>query len=326
VTAPGGTAPWSRAFGYRQVDLSTWIGTVHVPSPILTASGTSGHGAELAEYGPVGELGAVVVKSLAAFAWPGNPAPRVHQTALGMVNSVGLEGPGVQAWVREELPALVEAGARVVVSLWGRTVEDFRRAAGMLGEGLSGDRDADRAVVAVEVNVSCPNVEDAASMFAFSARSTAAAVSATACGRPRWAKLSPGVADLTEIAGAALDAGAEALTLVNTLPGMVIDVECRRPALGGGSGGMSGPALHPIAVRAVWECRRAYPTAGIVGVGGVAHGDGAVELLMAGADAVGVGTATFHDPRAPWRVERELVQWCRRHRVDAVRALVGAAQ
>jgi dihydroorotate dehydrogenase (NAD+) catalytic subunit len=284
----------------------------------MTASGTAGHGTELGAYGSLDGLGAVVVKSLSAGPWPGNAAPRVREVAAGMLNSVGLQGPGVVAWLEEDLPALVASGARVVASVWGRTVEEFGRAAALLA-------DAD-GVVAVEVNVSCPNVEDRSRMFAHSSSATAEAVDAAgAAGLPRWAKLSPNVADLCEIAEAALGAGAEALTLVNTLLGLAIDVEYQRPALGAGGGGLSGPAVHPVAVRAVWECRAAFPEAGIVGVGGVMAGCDAVELLQAGADAVQVGTATFRDPKAPWRILAEVERWCGRHRVAAVRELIGVA-
>jgi dihydroorotate dehydrogenase (NAD+) catalytic subunit len=182
--------------------------------------------------------------------------------------------------------------------------------------------------VAVEVNLSCPNVEDRRHMFAHSASAAAEAIAATGgCGRPRWAKLSPNVTDITEIAGAVLGAGAEAVTLVNTVMGMAIDLETRRPALGSGErgGGLSGAAIHPVAVRAVFDVRAAFPDAPIVGVGGVRRGEDAVELLLAGADAVQVGTATFADPRAPARVLEELGRWCRQHRVADVHELIGAA-
>lgn len=301
------------------VDLSTRIGSVRLPNPILTASGTSGHGAELEAYFPLSSLGAVVVKSVAAEAWPGNPAPRVHETASGMLNSVGLQGPGVEAWLEHDLPGLVAAGARVVASIWGTSVEGFAKAAAMLAG-------APPEVVAVEVNLSCPNVEARRSVFAHSASATAEAMAATAgCKRPRWAKLSPNVTDLPEIAGAALGAGAEALTLVNTVMGMAIDPATRRPRLGAGGGALSGPAVHPVAVRAVFECRAAFPDAPIVGVGGVASGEDAAELLVAGAAAVQVGTATFADPRAPARVLDQLDRWCRRHNVSTISALIGAA-
>jgi len=307
-----------RAGGDR-VELSTRVGSLVLASPVMTAAGTSGHGAELAAYLDLERLGAVVVKSLSARAWPGNPAPRVAPLAVGMIHSVGLQGPGVGAWLEEELPLLEASRAAVVVSLWGRTIEEYGEAAGLLA-GTS------RSIVAVEVNVSCPNLEDGRRMFAHSATATAEAVSAAgAAGLPRWAKLSPGGADVVEIAGAAISAGAEAVTLVNTLPGMAIDVETRRPVLGAGGGGVSGAALHPIAVRAVHDCRAAFPGASIVGAGGVATGRDAVELLLAGANAVQVGTATFEDPRAPGRVLAELQAWCIAHGLDRVTDLVSGA-
>ncbi len=300
------------------VDLRTTVGSVELPNPVLTASGTAGHGAELAGYLDLARLGAIVVKSLAAEPWPGNPPPRVHQTPAGMLNSVGLQGTGVAAWLVDELPRLEERGARVVASIWGRRVEDYERAARLL-RGAPG-------VVAVEVNVSCPNLEDRSRMFAHSASATSDAVAAAAAADlPRWVKLSPNTPDLVEIAGAALEAGAEALVLVNTVLGLAVDIRHRTYRLGSGprGGGLSGPAIRPVAVRAVHDCRAAFPEAGIVGVGGVARGVDAVELLMAGADAVEVGTATFLNPRAPAKVLAELTAWCRRNRVGDVRSIVG---
>jgi dihydroorotate dehydrogenase (NAD+) catalytic subunit len=292
---------------------------VALPNPVMTASGTSGHGAELAPYLALGSLGAVVVKSLSAEPYPGNPAPRVHGTTAGMLNSVGLQGPGVESWLEHDLPPLLETGARVVASIWGQRVDDFAKAATMLAQ-------APPEVVAIEVNVSCPNLEDRRQMFAHSPVATAEAVAASAAGgRPRWAKLSPNVADLCEIAGAALDAGAESLTLINTVLGLAIDPETRAPRLGAGGGGLSGPAIHPIAVRAVHDCRAAFPSACIVGVGGVTTGTDAVELVLAGASAVQVGTATFADPRAPARVLAEVVRWCEEHQVTRLAELIGGA-
>jgi dihydroorotate dehydrogenase (NAD+) catalytic subunit len=285
----------------------------------MTASGTAGHGAELGRYFALSDLGGVVVKSLAAEPWAGNPAPRVHETPGGMLNSVGLQGPGVEAWLEGELPALEAAGATVIASIWGFTVEAYEKAAAMLAA-------APPSVVAVEVNLSCPNVEHRRAMFAHSASATAEAVEATAvCLRPRWAKLSPNVTDVTEIAGAALGAGAEAVTLVNTVMAMAIDVETRRPRLGNGGGGLSGPAIHPVAVRAVYDTYAAFPDADIVGAGGVASAADAIELVMAGARAVQVGTATFADPRAPHRILGQLERWCRRHGVTSIDQLIGAA-
>lgn len=303
----------------RSVDMCTRVGSVSLVSPILTASGTAGHGDELSAYVELDRLGAVVVKSLSPDPWPGNPAPRVHQTPAGMINSVGLQGPGIAAWLNEELPPLLATGATVVASIWGTTIDDYRRAGEMLST-------APAQVVAVEVNVSCPNHHDRNRMFAHSAESTAAAITAAqSCGRPLWAKLSPNVADLASIAAAARDAGAEAVTLVNTLLGMVIDTETRRPILGGGGGGLSGPAMHPVAVRAVHDVHAALPDLPIVGVGGVASGIDAIELILAGASAVEVGTATFLDPRSVTRIADEVERWCVDHDVDAVTELIGAA-
>ncbi len=287
-------------------DVATQVGSVALPNPIMTASGTSGHGTELADYGDLAVLGAVVVKSLCVQPWAGNPAPRMHEVGTGLLNSVGLQGPGLAAWLERELPALTATGARVVVSIWGQSVADYGRAAALLTQAAR----RESALVAVEVNVSCPNVEDRSRMFAHSEEATNEAVAASECGLPRWAKLSPNVADVTAIAGAALAGGAEGLTLTNTLLGLALDVDTGRPVLGAGGGGLSGPALHPVALRAVWECRSAFPGAAIVGVGGVTSGVDAVEFLRAGADAVQVGTATFRDPRAPWKVLRQLGRWC----------------
>ena len=181
-------------------------------------------------------------------------------------------------------------------------------------------------IVALEVNASCPNLEGRSSIFAHSPEATARIVRASLVAEvPLWVKLSPNTPDLVSIAGAALEAGADALVLVNTVLGLAIDIERRRPALGNGGGGVSGPGILPVALRAVFECREAYPESAIVGVGGVSSGEDAVAMLMAGANAVEVGTATFANPRAPWIVQRELEKWMRRHRVLSVSELVGAA-
>jgi len=301
------------------VDLQATIGSVVLPNPVMTASGTAGHGAELGRYLDLAGLGAIVVKSLSATPWAGNPAPRVHETTAGMLNSVGLQNPGVEAWMEEELPQLLDSRARIVASIWGFTVEDYVKTAASLA-------DSPASVVAVEVNLSCPNLEDPRHMFAHSPEATAEVLEGTAaCGRPRWAKLSPNVTDIVEIAAAARRGGAEAVTLVNTVLGMAIDPETRRPRLGAGGGGLSGPAIHPIAVRAVHDVRAALPDVPIVGVGGVRSAEDAVELLLAGADAIQVGTATFADPRAPERVLHDLARWCERRGVMTIRELTGGA-
>ena len=300
-------------------ELETAIGSVRLPNPVMTASGTVGHGSELARYLDYSELGAVVVKSLAPYEWAGNPPPRVHPLPAGMINSVGLQGPGLPRWLDDELPELAESGARVVVSIWGRSLDDYAAAAEILARSDRG------AVIAVEVNVSCPNLEDRGRMFSHSGAMTEAALAATAtCGLPRWAKLSA-TGDLVEIAAAAVQGGASALTLINTLLGMVIDTEAREPLLGAGGGGVSGRAMGPVAVRAVYDVHAALPEVPIIGVGGIASGTDAVEMLMAGARAVQVGTATFADPRAPAKVLRDLTRWCAAHGVSRLDELIGAA-
>ena len=299
------------------VDLTTSIGPVVLPNPVMTASGTAGHADELAAFVDPAALGAVVVKSVAPYAWSGNPPPRLHAATAGMVNSVGLQGAGVVAWRRDDLPRLAVRRARVVASVWGRTVDDYAEAASLLAGAP--------AVVALEANLSCPNIEGKG-MFAQSADATHDAVAACSGARvPVWAKLTAAVADVPEIASAAAAGGATAVTLINTLPALVIDVERRRRALGGTGGGLSGAAIHPVAVRAVHVVHVACPELAIVGVGGVTDAVTAVELLLAGASAVQVGTATFADPRAPTRVLADLVDWCRRHGVSRVADLVGGA-
>lgn len=308
-----------RAMVAGDVDMTCRLGSIQLLNPVMTASGTAGHGDELQAYFPLSSLGAVVAKSISPGPWPGNPAPRVHQTPSGMLNSVGLQGPGVEAWIREDLPLLVTAGARVVVSIWGQRVADYAEAATMLA-GVDG-------LTAIEVNVSCPNVEDRRRMFAHSPEATAEVLAAVhqANPLPLWAKLSPNVADVAEVANAAIGAGAEAVTLINTVLGMTIDIDKRRPLLGAGGGGLSGAAIHPVAVRAVYDVRSALPDATIIGVGGVMSGADAIELLMAGANGIQVGTATFRDPRAPLRVLEEMESWCARRGVRSVSDLIGAA-
>ncbi len=302
--------------------MSVRLGAVELSNPIVAASGTYGHGAEVARQGDPTHIGAVTTKSVSADPWPGNPAPRVHETPAGMLNSVGLQNPGVDRWRDEELPALLDTGARVIASIWGRSVDDFARAAKGVAEV------ADR-LVALEVNVSCPNLEGRSEMFAHSADATRAAVDAAVAQAghlPVFAKLSPNVTDLASIAAAAIDGGAVGLTLINTLLGMVIDPETRRPRLGNVGGGLSGPAIRPVAVRTVHEMHAEFPEVPIIGTGGVASGEDAVEMLLAGATAVGVGTASFRDPRAPQKVAVELERWCRRHGVEAVAELTGAVE
>ncbi len=301
------------------VDLRTRVGSVQLPNPVMTASGTAGHGAEFQAFFDLVELGAHVVKSLAAFEWEGNPAPRLHPAGIGMLNAVGLQGPGVAAWLADDLPALSATGARVVASIWGRSVDEYRRAAELIA-------DAPANVVAVEINLSCPNLEGRRGIFAHDPALSAEVVEAVAvCGRPRWAKLSANTDRVVEVAAAAHQAGAEAVTLINTLLGMVIDPQTRRAVLGAGGGGFSGRPIHPVAVRTVFDVHAAFPGLPIIGAGGVASGWDAVELILAGASAIQVGTASFVDPRASVQVLRGMTDWCNDHGVRSIDEMVGGA-
>lgn len=300
-------------------DLTTRVGSVVLPNPVMPASGTAGHGTELGAYVDLSSLGAVVVKSLAAYPWDGNPALRTFGTHGGMINSVGLQGPGVEAWRREKLPALIDSGARVVASIWGRSIDDYRRAAEQLAGVPAG-------VVAVEVNLSCPNTEAGGELLAHDPEASAATIAAVeACGLPRWAKLSPNTSRVAEVAAAVHQAGAEAVTLINTVLGMAIDPVTGRYRLGSAErgGGLSGPAVHPVAVRIVHDVHRAVPDLPIIGVGGVRTGLEALELIRAGASAVQVGTANFDDPRSTARVLAELEALMDEIGAGSVRDLIG---
>jgi dihydroorotate dehydrogenase (NAD+) catalytic subunit len=285
------------------IDTRVRVGSVELSAPVMTASGTVGYGTELSGHLDFSALGAVVTKSLASYEWPGNPAPRLHPTAQGMMNAVGLQGPGVAYWLDHVVDDLLATGATVVASIWGRSVEDYAEAAALLAAAPAG-------VVAVEVNLSCPNLEGRGSIFAHDAVLSAEVIAATAaCGRPRWAKLSANTDRIIGVAEAVAGAGAEAVTCVNTLLGLGYDPVTLAPTLGAGGGGLSGRAIHPVAVRAVHDVHQALPDLPVVGVGGVASGWDAVELMLAGACAIQVGTATFADPRATQRVLDELVAW-----------------
>ena len=313
-----------RRGGEAAVDLTARIGPVTLANPVMPASGTAGNSDELATFADPRRLGAVVTKSLCVDPWPGNPSPRVHQATAGMINSVGLQGPGVAAWLDQSLPAMIASGATVVGSIWGRTIDDYVAAA----ELMAG---APAEVVAVEVNLSCPNLDGGAHLFAHdpdvAAEVIAGCARAMQSGTPRplWAKLSANTHRMIEVAGVVHAAGASAVTLINTMMGMAIDVERRAPVLGAGGGGLSGPAIRPIAVRAVYDVHAAHPELPIVGVGGIASAEDAVEHLMAGASAVQIGTAGLADPRATVRILDELRTWCSRHGIAATEELVGSA-
>ena len=307
---------------FGDVDTRVRVGSVELAHAVMTASGTSGHGAELGHYFPLSGLGAVVVKSLSVMPWAGNPSPRLHPLPHGMINAVGLQGPGVSAWFDEHLHQLARHGAHTVIRLWGRSVDEYRRAAEIVASRLAAS-DADH-VVSVEVNLSCPNLEGRRGIFAHDAALSAEVVDAClSVGRPLWAKLSPNTDRLVEVASAVHVAGAEAVTLVNTVVGLVLD-DAGDPVLGKGGGGLSGPMIHPVAVRAVSDVREGCPDLPIIGVGGVSSGATAGALMRAGAAAVQVGTASFADPRAPKMVADDLEKWAREQGFSRLSDITGA--
>lgn len=288
-----------RGRGSRALEMlgAVSVGGVELSCPFMTASGTSGHDVELGSYMPLHALGAVVVKSLFHEEWAGNPAPRVHVAGSGMINAVGLQGPGVGAWIEESLPKLQARGVAVVVSVWGRTVDEYERAAAHLS-GLAGE------ILAVEVNLSCPNLEGRAGIIAHDPATSAAVIRAVAScvSVPVWAKLSANTHVIVDVARAVTEAGASAVVLINTMLGMQLSPVSLRPTLGNGGGGLSGPPIHAIAVRSVYDVHAALPEVDIVGVGGISGAHDAIEMMAAGARAVQIGTASFARPDATWRV------------------------
>lgn len=284
------------------VDLSTTLGNAWFPTPIFTASGCASSGKELAQFFPLGDIGAVVTKSVMAKPRHGRPTPRMAETPSGMLNSIGLQGPGIDAFLANDVPWLLEQKSRVIVSIAGETIEEYATLARKL-RSVAG-------ISAVEVNISCPNVENRGLVFACdpdASRRVIDGVRKTIGGDlPIIAKLSPDVTDLPSIARGVVDAGADGLALINTVLGMVINLDTMRPHLGGKTGGLSGPAIRPVAVRAIYQVHAALPHVPILGMGGVSSGRDALELILAGASGVSVGTASFGDPTALIKIQNEL--------------------
>ena len=304
-------------------DLSTTLAGVRFPNPIFTASGCAAAGRELSAFFDVADLGAIVTKSVMLAPRLGRATPRMAETPSGMLNSIGLQGPGIAAFLESDLPWLVEHGARAVVSIAGGTVDEYGELARRLrgAPGLS----------MVEVNISCPNVADRGQVFACNAVAAADVISTVRKELtgpnhvPVFAKLSPDVTDIVEIASSVVEAGADGLSLINTLLGMVIDPETLRPQLAGITGGLSGPAIRPVALRCIYQVHAALPAVPLLGMGGVRSGADALAFLAAGASAVSVGTAVFGDPGAPMRIVGELAAELKARGIDDVMDAVGAA-
>ena len=311
----------TRGCPMNNFDFSTTLGNAFFNTPIFTASGCASSGKELAQFFPLNEIGAVVTKSVMNKPRYGRPTPRMAETPSGMLNSIGLQGPGIDAFLAKDIPWLVQQKSRVIISIAGETVEEYATLARKVRSvpGIS----------AIEVNISCPNVENRGMVFACdpdASRRVIDGVRRTIGGEiPIIAKLSPDVTNLPAIAQGVVDSGADALALINTVLGMVINLDSMRPHLGGKTGGLSGPAIKPIAVRAIYQVHAAMPHIPILGMGGVSSGRDALELIVAGASGVSVGTASFGNPHAVIEIQRELQELLIAKGFQSLKSAIGYA-
>lgn len=305
----------------HKIDQSAKFGAVTFPFPIFTASGCAANGKELSQFFNLSDIGALVTKSVMNNPRSGRATPRMAETASGMLNAIGLQGPGIDSFLENDLPWLYEQGARTIVSIAGESVEEFAALARKVRQAPG--------VSAIEVNISCPNVENRGLVFAcdpVSARNVIEAVKRSIGNTlPIIAKLSPDVTDISIIAREVQAAGADAVAMINTLLGMVIDTKKMRPVLANKTGGLSGPAIRPVAVRAIYQVHAALPHLPILGMGGVMSGEDAFELILAGASGVSVGTASFNDPSAAPRIQNELAALIEQRGFNSVVEAVGYA-
>ena len=305
-----------------KIDMSVDLGKFKLKNPVVTASGTFGYGYEYNQLYDISKLGAVVVKGIAPFVSNGNPTPRVAETASGMLNAIGLQGPGIDKFLHGEhyMPFLRTTGATVIVNIWGKSIADYCEVA----ERLDADREG---VSALEVNISCPNVKAGGVAFGTDTKLLTEVISAVrkATTLPLIVKLSPNVTKIGDFAKAAEDAGADAVSLINTITGMAINAETRKPKIANLTGGLSGPAVKPVALRMVYEASKAVSIP-VIGMGGICNGIDAVEFMLAGAKAVAVGTATFVDPYAPLKVIEGIEDYLARHNYKSVSEIVGALE
>ncbi|MBK6761996.1 MAG: dihydroorotate dehydrogenase [Micrococcales bacterium] len=294
---------------------------VEFAGPAFTASGCAAAGKELSGFFDLTEIGGVVTKSIMMRPRSGRPTPRMVETPSGMLNSIGLQGPGIESFLANDLPWLAERDVSAVVSIAGESVEEYAQLARILRN--------EPAVKAIEVNISCPNVESRGQVFACDVMSASSVIHQvrrnSGSSTPILAKLSPDVTSIAEIAVSCHNAGADGFSMINTTLGMAIDTDTLRPILGGVTGGLSGPAIRPMALRCVWQVHQLLPDVPILGMGGIATGADALQFLAAGASAVSVGTMTFHDPSAPVRVQRELLALLGERGFATVGAAVGIA-
>lgn len=300
----------------QNVDLSVDFAGIRLKNPVLTASGTFGYGEEYSEFVDLNKLGGMIVKGVSLKPIKGNPPPRIWETPSGMLNAIGLENPGVEVFLSDKLPYLRKFDTAVIVNVFGYSTEDYVGVVERL-DGVPG-------IAGLEVNISCPNVKAGGIVFGTNIKSAFELLSALrkATRLPLIAKLSPNVTDITEFARAAQDAGCDGLSLINTLLGMAIDTRCRRPRLANCTGGLSGPAIRPVAVRMVWQAAKAVRLP-IIGMGGIVTGEDALEFILAGASAVAVGTANFMNPRATLDVLDEMERSLQEQGVADIKSLIG---
>lgn len=300
-------------------DLSVKLGPLELANPVMTASGTFGYGSEYEEFFDPSILGAVVVKGVAPKPVHGNPTPRVAEVTSGMINAIGLQGPGIEKFLHDEhyLPWLRKHNCKTVVNIWGKSVDDYRYVA----ERLDADSDG---IAALEINVSCPNVKEGGISFSSDTAAMGKVIAAvrSATKLPLITKLSPNVRSMPEFARAAAANGSDIVSMINTIPAMAIDIETRRPKIANITGGLSGPAVKPVAVKMVYETARAVDIP-IIGMGGIFSGEDAVEFLLAGASAIAVGTAIFADPLAPVKVLNGISAYLERHGCKSVTEIIG---
>ena len=303
------------------VDMSTSLGRLDFVSPVFTASGCAAAGKELDQFIDITTIGAVVTKSVMLNPRSGRATPRMAETPSGMLNGIGLQGPGIDDFIQNDLSWLSQKGAKTIVSIAGNNVAEFGKVADKLRD-IPG-------VIAIEVNISCPNVENRGQVFACDPYAAADVINNVrrnvSASIPLFAKLSPDVTDITEIAKSVVKAGADGLSVINTLLGMVIDTDTLRPLLSGKTGGLSGPAIRPVAVRCVYQIRKALPNVPIIGMGGIRNGRDAIEFFAAGANAISVGTTVFNDPEACVRIHDETAEILQEKGIRSLSEIISAA-